>query len=96
VIINDVDPNGEFGGPALDNNAPSGTYSWKTYPERLTDAGVSWKFYHEPSSATGLPPIARMKQYASAATDSDLYKNGLTATPTGQFYDENDGACAGS
>ncbi|GAB2852537.1 alkaline phosphatase family protein [Actinoallomurus bryophytorum] len=83
-----IDPNGESGGPALDNNAPSGTYSWKTYPERLTEAGVSWKFYHEPQSATGLPPIARMKQYAAASTDSALYKNGLTATPTGQFeYD---------
>jgi phospholipase C len=83
-----IDPNGVAGGPALDNNAPSGTYSWTTYPERLSAAGVSWKFYHEPASATGLPPIAHMKQYANAAADSPLTVNGLTAQPTGQFeYD---------
>ncbi|GIH14572.1 alkaline phosphatase family protein [Rugosimonospora africana] len=83
-----IDPNGLAGGPALDNNAPAGTYSWTSYPERLTAAGVSWKFYHEPASATGLPPIAHLKQYTEAGADSPLTVNGLTAQPTGQFeYD---------
>jgi phospholipase C len=43
-----IDPDGEFGGPSLTKSAPTGIYSWKTYPERLVDAGVSWKVYHEP------------------------------------------------
>jgi phospholipase C len=83
-----LDPNGEAGGPALDNGAKAGTYSWKTYPERLIEAGVSVKFYHEPDSATGLPPIARMKQFQGLSTDSALYKATLAPSPTGQFeYD---------
>jgi phospholipase C len=83
-----IDPNGEAGGPALDNGAKAGTYSWKTYPERLIEAGVSVKFYHEPDSATGLPPIARMKQFQGLSTDSALYKATLAPSPTGQFeYD---------
>lgn len=43
-----IDPDGEFGGPALDNGAATGTYSWTTYPERLVEAGVSWRIYHDP------------------------------------------------
>jgi phospholipase C len=85
-----IDPDGVAGGPALDNNATAGTYSWTTYAERLTAAGVSWKFYHSPGGATGLPPIANMKQYVAAAADtsSPLYKQGLAPTPLGQFeYD---------
>ncbi len=85
-----VDPNGVAGGPALDNNAPAGTYSWSTYAESLQAAGVSWKFYHSPGGATGLPPIANMKQYQAVANDttSPLYINGLAPTPLGQFeYD---------
>ena len=36
---------GEGGGPALDN---AGTdYRWTTYPERLEQAGVSWKIYQD-------------------------------------------------
>lgn len=62
-----IDPDGEFGGPALDNGAATGTYSWTTYPERLVEAGVSWRIYHEPDdnpygAPIGLPPIAKMKQ----------------------------------
>ncbi|HEY9290493.1 MAG TPA: alkaline phosphatase family protein [Microlunatus sp.] len=85
-----IDPDGRAGGPALDNGAAAGTYSWTTYPERLLAAGVSFKAYHEASSATGLPPIARMKQYQQAAGDSDsgLYQHFLQPSPTGQFeYD---------
>ena len=71
-ISGTVDPDGLAGGPALDNNAPAGTYSWTTYPERLTQAGVSWKFYHTPGGTTGLAPIQRMAQYTNAAADSPL------------------------
>jgi phospholipase C len=44
------DPTGTGGGPAINNQfsslGPSSEgYSWKTYPERLEEAGVSWKVY---------------------------------------------------
>jgi phospholipase C len=86
-----LDPDGVAGGPALDNDAPAGTYSWTTYAEELQAAGVSWRFYHESAGgATGLAPIASMKQFQAAASDtrSPLYRNGLAAVSTGQFeYD---------
>jgi phospholipase C len=36
---------GQNGGPVLDN-AEAG-YDWKTYPERLEQAGISWKIYQD-------------------------------------------------
>ncbi len=40
-----VGNDGNGGGPVL-NNAEAG-YDWHTYPERLTDAGISWKVYQD-------------------------------------------------
>jgi phospholipase C len=36
---------GKGGGPVLDNSEAG--YGWSTYPERLEDAGVSWKVYQD-------------------------------------------------
>jgi phospholipase C len=42
-----IDPEGAAGGPVLDTplNPLDGIYSWRTYPEQLEEAGVSWKVY---------------------------------------------------
>ncbi|HEY6492487.1 MAG TPA: alkaline phosphatase family protein [Trebonia sp.] len=42
-----MDPDGLAGGPVLDTslNPPDGIYSWRTYPEQLEEAGISWKVY---------------------------------------------------
>jgi phospholipase C len=82
-----IDPDGTAGGPALDNNAPAGTYSWTTYAEQLEAAGVSWKFYHEAGGATGRGLIAKMAQYQAIAkeTTSPLYRKGLASVSSGQF-----------
>jgi phospholipase C len=45
-----VGNDGKAGGPVIDN-AEAG-YDWSTYPERLQNAGVSWKIYQD--SGTGL------------------------------------------
>ncbi|HEY2983895.1 MAG TPA: alkaline phosphatase family protein [Jatrophihabitantaceae bacterium] len=83
-----IDPDGDFGGPSLTTSAPTGIYSWKTYPERLVEAGVSWKVYHEPGGATGLPTFQKYKQYSEAQAGSPLFDQGMAVTPTGQFeYD---------
>ncbi|GAA1307776.1 alkaline phosphatase family protein [Pseudonocardia xinjiangensis] len=83
-----IDPNGVAGGPSLTTSAPNGAYSFTTYPERLTKAGVSWRIYHEPGGATGLPAIQHIKQYNEAAPGSDLAKHAMDPTPVGQFeYD---------
>ncbi|ACC41983.1 MULTISPECIES: phospholipase C [Mycobacterium ulcerans group] len=42
-----IDPNGEQGGPLLvdPNIQPQGRFSWRTMPDNLSDAGISWKVY---------------------------------------------------
>jgi phospholipase C len=40
-----VDAAGTHGGPVAINGL--GPYSWTTYPERLQQAGISWRIYHE-------------------------------------------------
>ena len=41
-----VDPAGKNGGPVTENPPDyKPVYSWKTYPERLHAAGISWKTY---------------------------------------------------
>lgn len=46
------DPQGRNGGPAIDNTnddlgPPEDGYTWTTYPERLEQAGISWKVYQD-------------------------------------------------
>jgi phospholipase C len=41
-----VGNDGQGGGPALDNEISAG-YGWRTFPERLQRAGVSWKIYQD-------------------------------------------------
>ena len=41
-----IDPAGVAGGPIISNIDPT-PYGWKTYPEALTEAGVSWQVYPE-------------------------------------------------
>ncbi len=41
-----IDPGGKAGGPAIDNPPDyNPVYHWKTYPERLQDAGVTWQVF---------------------------------------------------
>jgi len=46
-ISGTIDPDGHAGGPLLDTPTmiPNFAYSWRTMPENLHDAGVSWKIY---------------------------------------------------
>jgi phospholipase C len=83
-----IDPNGLFGGPSLTTSAPNGQYTFKTYPERLTEAGVSWQISHEEGGTTGLAAIQHIKQYNDAKPGDDLYEKAMKARPAGQFeYD---------
>lgn len=38
---------GRGGGPAVDNLDPAKPLDWLTYPEQLSEAGVSWKIYQD-------------------------------------------------
>ncbi|QRP49483.1 alkaline phosphatase family protein [Amycolatopsis sp. FDAARGOS 1241] len=84
-----IDADAQFGGPSLETGkVPDGHFTFKTYPERLTEAGVSWKVYHSPGGATGLPPFSAIKQYHDAKPGDPLYEQAMKTTPLGQFeYD---------
>ena len=80
-----VDPNGLAGGPALDNNAPNGTYSWTTMAERLESAGISWKCYQQADNY-GTNVLEFFSQFINAPASSSLYQNafGVSTLMNGQ------------
>lgn len=43
-----IDPDGRAGGPLVHTPdlLPQNVFSWRTYPENLSEAGVSWKVYN--------------------------------------------------
>ncbi|HEX6453627.1 MAG TPA: alkaline phosphatase family protein [Trebonia sp.] len=81
-----IDPSGENGGPAWSNSTPvpSG-YGWKTYPEALTDAGVSWQVYQEVDNGQQYNMLEEFATFQAATPSSTLFKSGLRTFGTGQF-----------
>ncbi|MFC0545405.1 alkaline phosphatase family protein [Kutzneria chonburiensis] len=81
-----IDPGGRHGGPIVSNIVPS-PYTWTTYPERLTAAGVSWHVYQQEDDY-GCNPLEFFKAYQDAGPDSPLHQHGLAIGPADQFeYD---------
>jgi len=71
-----LDPAGRFGGPVLSTRkltdavppSPSGrwgvfSHDWITYPEQLTDAGISWRSYGNPDGNYEDNPLYLFEQY---------------------------------
>jgi phospholipase C len=81
-----IDPGGAQGGPVTGNRDPA-PFGWKTYPEALTDAGVSWKVYQEVDNY-GCNVLERFGTFQRAPTGSPLFRDGLRTYGAGQFeYD---------
>jgi phospholipase C len=78
---------GTHGEPIIKNETtPPGGYRWASYPERLQQAGVSWKVYVEVEDYDpGLNILTQFGQYQRAPKDSPLYRNGIANCPVGQF-----------
>ena len=78
------DPHGERGGPALVNTfddlgpAHEG-YFWTTYPERLEQAGVSWKQYQDMADNYTDNPVEGFRRYRAAAPGSPLHRKALSS-----------------
>jgi phospholipase C len=79
-----VDPNGVAGGPVYSNYVPTQGFSWTTYPENLTQAGVSWKVYQEEDNY-GMNVLEYFDQYQNASPTSPLFQNGMRIYEAGQF-----------
>jgi phospholipase C len=59
-------------------------YTWTTYPERLTEAGISWRVYQEEDDY-GTNPLEWFAAYQNAGPGSPLYENALTIYPADRF-----------
>ncbi|MGH9030183.1 MAG: alkaline phosphatase family protein [Acidimicrobiales bacterium] len=90
------DPDGRAGGPVIvtaDNSSAMWSVSWRTMPEVLEDAGVSWKIYNPPGSefsATSsnaiifsLNIMLYFKQFSDPS--SDLFKKAFVSTFPSDF-----------
>jgi phospholipase C len=87
LMTGQVDPAGVAGGPVYSNFVPTEGYSWKTYPEMLTEGGVSWKIYQEVDNY-GMNVMEYFDQYQNAPVSSPLYQNAMRFYQAGQFeYD---------
>ena len=87
LMTGTIDPDGAGGGPILSNRAPKGGYTWKTYPERLEEAGVSWKVYQQKDNY-GCNMLENFSAFQQAEKDSPLYSRGMVRGDEGQFeYD---------
>jgi phospholipase C len=79
-----VDPLGENGGPITENVDPV-PYTWKTYPEALTSAGVSWQVYQDVNNGGNYNMLELFQAFQYAPPSSELFKSGIRAFGTGQF-----------
>jgi phospholipase C len=91
-----IDPHGQAGGPVLatlSNPLPDptswGYFRWKTMPEVLEDAGISWKVYQSTDSIGGFQGGLLMdnilRLFKAYSTPGPLFDNGLTPTLETQF-----------
>jgi phospholipase C len=93
-----VGNDGQNGGPVLDNSEAG--YDWHTFPERLTDAGISWKIYQDVGQGLDAPhfwgwgppyignfgdnSLLYFHQYQNAQPGSPLFEAALTGTNISQ------------
>jgi phospholipase C len=89
-ISGTIDPDGLNGGPLVQTPTavPTNVYSWKTYPEALEEAGVSWKVYTNkdvPIVASVLLSgmLGSFKNFQDPK--SDLYQRGIAPTFPNNF-----------
>ena len=81
LMTGTIDPDGTGGGPVISNVVPSPStgkpYTWQTYPEALTQAGISWRIYQEEDDY-GTNVLEFFGAFQNAPVGSELYENGLT------------------
>ncbi|WUF49811.1 phospholipase [Streptomyces sp. NBC_00483] len=81
-----IDPDGTAGGPIINNTVPQ-PYRWKSYPEQLEEAGVSWRVYQDEDDY-GCNPLEFFQTFQDARPGSPLHTRGMRIGPADQFeYD---------
>jgi phospholipase C len=93
-----LDPSGAYGGPGI--NTPEGgsqqdylnlyyKFTWKTMPEVLRDAGVSWKVY-SPAGEAAVPALNDnyLFFFQNYQTDAGLIQNAMVPTYPTDFMQD--------
>ena len=82
-----IDPDGLNRGPIISNKVPPNGYTWKTYAERLEEAGISWKVYQQQDNYA-CNMLENFAAFQQAKPGSALHTKGALRSPEGQFeYD---------
>ncbi|MBB4632647.1 alkaline phosphatase family protein [Sphingosinicella soli] len=67
------------------NQFPPEGLTWKTYPERLEEAGVSWKVHRNAGPGLGLNILRMFRQFMDAPPGSPLRVKGMPVASDGEF-----------
>lgn len=76
LMTGTIDTAGVGGGPVIDNHEPSAGFTWTTYPERLQQAGVSWRVYQAFDNYDD-NALAWFAAFKSARAGDPLYERGM-------------------
>jgi len=91
LMSGSIDPEGTHGGPVVETFSNRlgeyGRLTWETMPERLLEAGVSWKVYNDPIGLVALNPLPYFKNYDNplSITGIELIAKALTPTYPNDF-----------
>jgi phospholipase C len=86
-----IDPDGQYGGPELESPFvdPIRKFSWRTMPQNLSDAGISWKVYRNKTfgPVSSSLTFGNFVEYFRDTTGrtSDFRRYGLTPSYPGNF-----------
>ncbi|MBN9590512.1 MAG: phospholipase [Alphaproteobacteria bacterium 64-11] len=83
-----IDPEATGGGPVTMNKAPAQGFRWKTYAERLEEAGISWRVYQHGEKGYPRNLLREFARFRDAPSGSPLGMKGVPAASDGLFeYD---------
>ena len=94
AISASIDPAGVAGGPVVQTFVERvthyGSLRWETMPERLHDAGVSWKVYSARLAELAISPLPYFKAFADpfSVRGLELVARGLTPDFPDDFTDD--------
>jgi phospholipase C len=71
-----IDAAERHGDAVITNSFAAGKLAWTTYPERLQQAGISWRVYQEEDNYDD-NALAWFRQFAEAPEGSPLHDNGM-------------------